>query len=272
MGSTVGRIHQFGLFFLLAACQWNAAGWSTAGWPANAKLQLLHRHSSISRSHRSSGKGPKKDTKIYVRKIASNQALGTFSGLEKSAAIRPFATKKSRLASEKILLSGQFGDWKLPCYSGIRQKCDFFEQLFCFYQLVLVVWNTFEARFKLSFLSWVKQIWHFCGNGGKNCPSPIWGDFWGKRGSGKNHFSGRSGSVRLRDSPLSTRSPYHLYSFSGVRHVCHDNDGRFVHVYGAPVSQVTSIKACWAHFSLPFERLIFLDKHISVQQTLMINS
>ena len=28
-----------------------------------------------------------------------------FSGLEKSAAIRPFATKKSRLASEKILLA-----------------------------------------------------------------------------------------------------------------------------------------------------------------------
>ena len=32
------------------------------------------------------------------------------SGLEKSAAIRPFATKKSRLASERIPFSGQFGD------------------------------------------------------------------------------------------------------------------------------------------------------------------
>ena len=29
----------------------------------------------------------------------------------------------------------------------------------------------------------------------------------------------------LHESPLSTRSPYHLYSFSGVRHVCHANDG-----------------------------------------------
>ena len=53
-----GKIHQFGLFFLLEACQRNATWWSTAGWPANAKLQLLHRHSSISRrwSHRSSAK------------------------------------------------------------------------------------------------------------------------------------------------------------------------------------------------------------------------
>ena len=30
---------------------------------------------------------------------------GTSTGLEKSAVIRPFATKKSRLASEKILLA-----------------------------------------------------------------------------------------------------------------------------------------------------------------------
>ena len=44
-------------------------------------------------------------------------ANSTTSGLEKSAAIRPFATKKSRLASEKDLFSGQFGHWKLP-FSG----------------------------------------------------------------------------------------------------------------------------------------------------------
>ena len=42
-----GNKHQLGLFFLLEACQWNAAGWSTAGWPANGKLPLPHRHSSI---------------------------------------------------------------------------------------------------------------------------------------------------------------------------------------------------------------------------------
>ena len=40
-----GNTHQLGLFFLLEACQRNAAGWSTAGWPANAKLPLCHRHS-----------------------------------------------------------------------------------------------------------------------------------------------------------------------------------------------------------------------------------
>ena len=41
----------------------------------------------------------------------------SLAGLEKSAAIRPFATKKSHLASEKNPFSGQFGDWKLP-FSG----------------------------------------------------------------------------------------------------------------------------------------------------------
>ena len=42
--------------FLHVTCQCNAAGWSTAGWPANGKFQLLHRHSSISRSPCSSAK------------------------------------------------------------------------------------------------------------------------------------------------------------------------------------------------------------------------
>ena len=44
-----GNKHQLGLFFLLEACQRNAAGWSTAGWPVNTKLPLPHRHSSITR-------------------------------------------------------------------------------------------------------------------------------------------------------------------------------------------------------------------------------
>ena len=44
-----GNKHQLALFLLLEACQRNAAGWSTAGWPANAKLPLWHRHSSITR-------------------------------------------------------------------------------------------------------------------------------------------------------------------------------------------------------------------------------
>ena len=43
-----GNKHQLGLFFLLEACQRNAARSSTAGWPANAKLPLPNRHSSIS--------------------------------------------------------------------------------------------------------------------------------------------------------------------------------------------------------------------------------
>ena len=44
-----GNKHQLGLVFSLEACQRNAAGWSTAGWPANAKLPLPDRHSSITR-------------------------------------------------------------------------------------------------------------------------------------------------------------------------------------------------------------------------------
>ena len=44
-----GNKHQLGLFFLLEACQRNAAGWSMAVWPANAKLPLPHRRSSITR-------------------------------------------------------------------------------------------------------------------------------------------------------------------------------------------------------------------------------
>ena len=44
-----GNKHQLGLFFLLEACQRNAAGWSTAVWPANAKVPLPHRRSSITR-------------------------------------------------------------------------------------------------------------------------------------------------------------------------------------------------------------------------------
>ena len=44
-----GNKHQLGLIFLLEACQQNAAGWSTAVWPANAKLPLPHRRSSITR-------------------------------------------------------------------------------------------------------------------------------------------------------------------------------------------------------------------------------
>ena len=44
-----GNKHQLGLFFLLEACQRNGAGWSTAVWPANAKLPLPHRRSSITR-------------------------------------------------------------------------------------------------------------------------------------------------------------------------------------------------------------------------------
>ena len=106
----------------------------------------------------------------------------------------------------------------------LDQNVTSFEQLFLPYQMVLVVWNTFRANFKSSFISSVKQNWHFCGNGGKICPPPFWATFGGNVGPGKI-LSPVTGSVGLHESPLSTLSPYHLYSFSGVRHICHDNDG-----------------------------------------------
>ena len=61
------KIHQLGLLFLLEAYQQNVTGRSTAGWLANAKLQLLHRQSSICRSHRSSAK-------LFVLHVCVNQS------------------------------------------------------------------------------------------------------------------------------------------------------------------------------------------------------
>ena len=52
------------------------------------------------------------------------------------------------------------------------------------------------------------------------------GDFGGKRGSGENHFSARRFSGLARLASFYSIS-VHVYSFSGVRHVCHDNDGSF---------------------------------------------
>ena len=46
-----------------------------------------------------------KDVYSVTLDFMQKSALQTGTGLEKSAAIRPFATKKSRLASEKILLA-----------------------------------------------------------------------------------------------------------------------------------------------------------------------
>ena len=71
-------------------------------------------------------------------------------------------------------------------------------------------------------------------------PLPPFGGTLGGNGGPGKIISPVADSVGLRNS-LSFYSPYYLYSFSGVRHVCHDNDGRFV--YADPVSQVTSIKA-----------------------------
>ena len=67
------------------------------------------------------------------------------------------------------------------------KKCDFFE-LFCVYQLVLVVWNTFGAKFKLSFISWVKQIWQFLWQWRKKLPFPHLGGLLGETGVREKSF------------------------------------------------------------------------------------
>ena len=64
----------------------------------------------------------------------------------------------------------------------------FFEQLFCFYQLVLVVWNTFGAKFKLPFISWVKQNWHFLWKWRKKLPFPHFGGLLGETGVREKSF------------------------------------------------------------------------------------
>ena len=83
---------------------------------------------------------------------------------------------------------------------------------------------------------------------------PHLGDFGGNGGPGKI-ISPVAGSVGFHDSPLSTRSPYHLYSFPVFSIFAMTTMADSCTL--TPVSQVTSIKAGLAHFSLPFERLIF---------------
>ena len=112
----------------------------------------------------------------------------------------------------------------------------------------------------LLFPEW-NRIGIFCGNGGKNCPSPILGTFWENEGSGK--IISQVAGAQLA-SFYSITVPLSLYSFSGIRHVCHDNDGWFV--YADPCPRPVE------HIFIAFRTFDFLDKHISVQQNLMINS
>ena len=71
----------------------------------------------------------------------------------------------------------------------------FFEQLFCFYQLVLVVWNTLGAKFKLSFISWMKQNWHFLWQLRKKLLFPHFGGLLGETGVWKKSFLRSRGSA-----------------------------------------------------------------------------
>ena len=114
--------------------------------------------------------------------------------------------------------------WACPCSADDAEhrpvytvesgkNVTFFEQLFCFYQLVLVLWNALGAKFKLSSISWVEQNWHFLWQWSKNLLlTHLGGLLWGNGGPGKI-ISPLAGSVGLHDSPLSTWCPCHVYSF-----------------------------------------------------------
>ena len=103
----------------------------------------------------------------------------------------------------------------------------FFEQLFCFYQLVLVVWNTLGAKFKLSFISRVEQNCHFLWQWSKKIAlNPFGGTLGGNGGPGKSFLRSRvPWACTARLFLLDLRATCTV--FSGVRHVCHDNDGSF---------------------------------------------
>ena len=144
--------------------------------------------------------------------------------------------------------------WKLTVESG--KNVTYFEQLFCFYQLVLVVWNTFGAKFKLLFISWVKQNWHFLWQWRKKLPFPHLGELLGETGVREESFSPVVGSAEACTTCLflldhrTTCTVFPVFAMFAMTTMV---DSCTL----TPVSQVTSIKACWAHFSLPFERLLF---------------
>ena len=135
------------------------------------------------------------------------------------------------------------------------ENVTFFEQLSCFYQLVLVVWNTFEAKFK-PFISWVKQNWHFLWQWRKKLPFTHFGGLWGGNGSpGKiiSPVAGSAGACTTRLFLLDHRTTCTVFPVFAMFAMTTMADSCTL----TPVSQVTSIKAGWAHFPLPFEPLIF---------------
>ena len=88
--------------------------------------------------------------------------------------------------------------WAATVESG--KKVTFFEQLFCFYQLVLVVWKTLGAKFNwigFYFLS-ETELAFFGVMEEKIALPPLGGTFGGETGSWKNHFSGRGFSRLAR--------------------------------------------------------------------------
>ena len=115
-----------------------------------------------------------------------------------------------------------------------------------------------QSLYCLLFPEW-NRIGIFCGNGGKNCPSPFGGDFWGKRGSGKNHFSGRGrGRLARLTSFCSITVPLVQFFWCSP---CLPWQRWPSRVYADPVSQVTSIKAGWAHFHILSNVWFFRQAH-----------
>ena len=83
------------------------------------------------------------------------------------------------------------------------------------------------AKFKLSFISRVEQSCHFLWQWSKKLLLTHLGGLWGEKGVREKSFlrSRAPWACTTRLFLLDLRATCTVYS--GVRHVCHDNDGSF---------------------------------------------
>ena len=128
---------------------------------------------------------------------------------------------------------------------------------------------------RAKFFRHVSELWTWSmiekRNFFQNAKDRSGGPYFSKQNGGFTRPSSRRSQIRWWWGP-GFEATYHLYSFSGVRHVCHDNDGWFV--YAGPRMPYPRLQALRPveHSFIAFRTFDFLDKHVSVQQNLMINS
>ena len=156
-------------------------------------------------------------------------------------------------------------------WNQAKIKCDFFWTTFLLLPIGFGSLKHFWSKVQIVFYFLSETAWFgiFCGNGGRNCPSPIWGTFGGNGGPGKSFLwsLGFSTLARLASFYSITVPLVQFFRCSP----CLPWQRWPICVRFPRISQVTSIKAV-EHIFIAFRTFDFLDKHISVQRTLMINS